>query len=74
MYPVSPIRIQYKAGLKTDSPPVECAADIKLAVLLIASAMFVYREPEIELSRAAALAAPRINLPALIGKLTVHTA
>jgi uncharacterized phiE125 gp8 family phage protein len=43
-YPVSPIRIRYRAGLATGSPPVEVDADIKQAVLLLVGVMYENRE------------------------------
>lgn len=46
-YPVSPIRIRYKAGIATASPVTEADAWIKLPILLLVGGMYANRESEI---------------------------
>lgn len=43
-YPVSPIRIQYRAGIAIASPMVDTPKDIKYPILLLVGAMFENRE------------------------------
>jgi len=43
-YPVSPIRIQYKAGIVTKSPPTEASAQTKLPILMLMGALYENRE------------------------------
>jgi len=45
-YPVSPIRIRYKAGLATASPEVEASDAIKYPALLLVAGMYENRESE----------------------------
>lgn len=45
-YPVSPIRIRYRAGIATASPTPEAAGTIKTACLLLVGGMWENREAE----------------------------
>jgi len=47
LYPASPIRIRYVAGIATASPITEAAEDIKVPILLIVGALWENREAEV---------------------------
>ena len=47
LYPVAPIRIQYRCGLEIDSPPGEADEDIQQGVMLLVAAMWENREAEV---------------------------
>jgi uncharacterized phiE125 gp8 family phage protein len=46
LYPASPIRIRYRAGIELTSPVsgVECPAELKIPILMLAGALFENRE------------------------------
>jgi uncharacterized phiE125 gp8 family phage protein len=54
-YPVSPIRIRYKAGIAVTSPLVEADASLKLAILMLVGALFENRESVIASQDSAAV-------------------
>lgn len=53
LYPLSPIRIRYRAGIATTSPATEAPADIKLAVALLAMHFYENRSAVIVTERGA---------------------
>ena len=72
LYPVSAIRVRYRAGQATTSPPTECVADIKLPVLMLAKGMFEFRDPLVVTPTPVSEIAQSCGAEAFMAGLIVH--
>lgn len=72
-YPVSPIRIQYTAGIATASPPAEASASVKVPVLLLIGALYENREATVITDNIVSEVALRYGLDSFIDHIRVRS-